>query len=307
MKPRLKDLQVKAKKVGIRPMRKDRGIRICVIPDTQDKPGAPQDHFTWLGRWIADRKPQVVVHLGDFVDMGSCSTHDDPGSLESEGRSIAGDLAHGRESLALLNRAMGKWRGRKVLTLGNHENRLLRYVNAHPEHRDTYAHDPFGFEAAGWEVHGFLKPVVIAGIAFVHFVPRSASGKVTQTRNGAPSALAQLRREMRSIVTGHTQGLDVACLTVGDRTLRSVQAGSCYLHTEDYLSPQGQGHWAGALELNEAADGYADPCEVSLEYLCRKYGGGRWPKEAKFIAPPVTSFHACAGWTKRASSGGSGV
>ena len=64
----------------------------------------------------------------------------------------------------------------------------------------------------------------------------------------------------------------------GGKTLRGVIAGSSYLHLESYLSPQGQGHWAGVLELNEAHDGYFDLCEISLEYLCRRYGGGRWPK-----------------------------
>lgn len=264
--------------VKIRPMRKNPGIRICVIPDTQDKPGAPQDHFDWIGRWIKDRRPDVVLHLGDFVDMGSCSTHDEPGSLAAEGRSIQEDLEHGKAALARLNRAMRPHRPRKIVTLGNHENRLLRYVDSHPEHRDTYRDDPFGFEAAGWEVYPFLQPVEIAGVWAQHFVPRSASGKVTQTRNGCPSALAMLRREMRSCLAGHTQGLDVACLTVGGRTLRAVVAGSCYLHTEDYLSPQGQGHWSGVLELNEVHDGYFDLCEVSIDYLCRRYGGGKWPK-----------------------------
>lgn len=262
----------------IRPMRRKPGIRIAYIPDLQVRPGVPLDHMTWIGRWIADRKPQVVIQAGDFGDMASCSTHDEPGSLSAEGRSIEADIDVCKRALKLLHAGIGKHKCRKIVTLGNHENRLNRFVNSHPVLRHTYARDPFGFEAAGWEVYPFLQPVIVAGIAFAHFFPRSSSGKVTQTKNGAPNALAMIRREMRSCVAGHTQGLDVACLTVGGRTLRGVIAGSAYLHTEDYLSPQGQGHWAGVLELNEAADGYFDLMEVSLEYLCRSYGGGRWPR-----------------------------
>lgn len=265
-------------KVGIRPMRRERGIRIAVIPDTQDKPGAPKDHADWIGRWVKDRNPAVVVHLGDGPDMGSCSTHDEAGSLTAEGRSIGADLASWDEWLARFDRASKGWKGKKKVAKGNHCRRLDTYINANPETRDTFGPDPFGYARHGWEVHEFLEPFEVAGIWFSHFFPRSASGKVTQTRNGAPTALAMVKREMRSCIAGHTQGLDVACLTVGGKTLRGVIAGSCYLHTEDYLSPQGQGHWAGVLELNEAADGYFDLCEVSLEYLCRKYGGGKWPK-----------------------------
>lgn len=265
-------------KPAIRPMRKNRGIRIGVIPDTQDEPLAPKDHWAWIGRWVRDRRPDVLVLLGDGPDMGSCSTHDDAGSLAAEGRSIEDDLGSFRQCLSILKAEMGSAAPERHVTLGNHEDRLRRYINANPSLRHTYAKDPFHYEAFGWKVHPFLKPVVIAGTAFCHFYPRSSSGKVTQTRNGAPSALAQVRREMRSCVAGHTQGLDVACLAVGGRVLRGVQAGSCYLHEYDYLSHQGNGHWAGVLELNEAHDGYFDLCEVSLEYLCRKYGKGRWPR-----------------------------
>lgn len=259
-------------------MRKGRGIRIAVIPDTQDQPGAPQDNAAWIGRWIKDRDPEVVIHLGDGPDMGSCSSYDEAGSIAAEGRSIVADLDSWKAWLGKLNREAGPKKRRKIVTLGNHENRLLRYVNGNPEHRDTYKRDPFGYEAAGFEVHPFLKPVEVAGIRFAHFFPRSSSGKVTQTRNGAPTALAMLKREMASCVAGHTQGLDMACLTVGDRTLLGIIAGSAYLHVEEYLSPQGQGHWAGVLELNEAADGWADTCVVSLEFLCHRYGGGKWPR-----------------------------
>ena len=36
-----------------------------VIPDTQAKVGAPTKHLEWIGRYILDRRPDVVVHLGD--------------------------------------------------------------------------------------------------------------------------------------------------------------------------------------------------------------------------------------------------
>lgn len=265
-------------KPKIRPMRKSKGIRIGVIPDTQDKPDAPKDHATWIGRWVADRNPDVLIHLGDGPDMGSCSNHDEPGSLAAEGRSIGADLLSWDDWLTRFDKAANGWDGKKHVAEGNHEGRIYRYINANPETRDSFGKDPFGYKRHGWTVHPFLKPFCVAGTWFCHFFPRSSHGRVMQNRNGAPNALTMIRREMRSCVAGHLQGLDVACLTVGGRTLRGVIAGSCYLHTEDYLTPQGQGHWAGVLELNEAHNGYFDLCEVSLEYLFRRYGGGKWPK-----------------------------
>lgn len=278
--PSLADLRKRSqpRAVKVRPMRKNKGIRICVIPDTQDEPGAPKDNADWIGRWVKDRNPAVVVHLGDGPDMGSCSTHEETGSLSAEGRSIQADLDSWDEWLTRFDRAANGWRGRKVASLGNHENRLFRHIDSHPELRDSFGDDPFRYRAHGWEPYPFLEPVEIAGIWFCHLYPRSSSGRVTQTRNNPPSALALAKREMRSCIAGHTQGLDTACLTVGGRTIRAVIAGSAYCHESEYRSAQGQGDWCGVLELNEAHNGYFDLMEVSLEHLCRRYGGGKWPR-----------------------------
>lgn len=265
---------------GIRPRRRSRGIRIVVVPDCQVRPGVPLEHLRWAGEFIADRGPSVVVQLGDFADMASISTHDAPGSLAKEGKRLREDLDAVGDGMSMLMRPVRKMRRRPrmVLVKGNHEERFDRFVQANPVLSGMLGDDPFGYAGAGWEVFPFLRPVVIQGIAFSHFFPRSASGKITQTRNGAPNALTMVKREMRSCVAGHTQGLDTACYTIGDRMLRGVIAGSFYLHDEEYLSEQGRHYWAGILELNEAADGYFDLSEVSIDFLCRRYGSGRWPR-----------------------------
>jgi hypothetical protein len=46
-------------------------MRIFVVPDTQVKPDAPIDHLLWAGRYAVDRKPDVVVFIGDHWDMPS--------------------------------------------------------------------------------------------------------------------------------------------------------------------------------------------------------------------------------------------
>ena len=44
-----------------------------VIPDTQVKPNQPIDHLRWAGLYAVDKKPDVIVHLGDHFDMPSRS------------------------------------------------------------------------------------------------------------------------------------------------------------------------------------------------------------------------------------------
>lgn len=107
-------------------------MRILLIPDTQVKPGAPIDHLLWAGKYAVDRKPDVVVFIGDHWDMPSLSSYD-KGKKSFEGRRYVNDINAGRQAMALfmsplleeqerLRRNKEKlWKPRLVFTLGNHE------------------------------------------------------------------------------------------------------------------------------------------------------------------------------------------
>lgn len=256
-------------------------IKICVLPDTQVKPGVRTDHLEWAGKYIAEKQPDVVVHLGDHWDMPSLSSYD-KGKASAEGRRVSKDIDAGNAALSLLDSAMGctpnvlnggkpTYTPRKVMLRGNHEQRIERYVESNAELDGAVGYHMFNDVALGWEVVPFLQPITIGGVAFCHYFPRSSDGNVGQTKRGAPSAKAQLNREMQSCVAGHRQGLDLAMATNGRRLVRSIIAGSFYQHDEAYLSPQGNAHWRGILMLHEVKDGSFDLMEVSLSYLRRRY------------------------------------
>src|SRR5690348_1900896 len=57
------------------------GLKVAVIPDTQCKKGVDLSHLRWCGQYLAEKRPDVIIHLGDHADMPSLSTHDQPGSL----------------------------------------------------------------------------------------------------------------------------------------------------------------------------------------------------------------------------------
>lgn len=155
---------------------------------------------------------------------------------------------------------------------GNHEQRLERYVDDHAELAGSVGYGQFADKSLGWKPYGFLEPVTLDGITYSHFFPRGPDGCIGQTTRGAPSARAQVVREMRTCIAGHKQGLDTAIHHTGNRTVRGIIAGSCYLHQEAYLSPQGTNYWRGILWLTEIKNGNFNLVEVSLDYLRRKYG-----------------------------------
>lgn len=245
-----------------------------VIPDVQTKHGVPTKHLTWIGKYIADKQPDVIVQIGDFADMESLSSYD-KGKKSHEGRRYQKDLEATWKAMELLVSpfaSIGGYSPRMVLTLGNHEERIERAVENNAELEGTMSTDDLCYEDYGFEVHPFLKVVTIDGISYSHFFPRSSSGKVVQTRSGAPSATAQLVREGRSCTAGHAQGLDIRCLPLGGRLQWGLIAGSCYLHDESYLGPQGNEHWRGIVLKNGVSKGEYSPILVDLKYLSKRYG-----------------------------------
>ena len=255
-------------------------MKKLIIPDTQVKPGVPTDHMEWIGKYILDQKPDCVIHLGDHYDMHSLSSYDQ-GKKAGEGARFNEDIDAGNAALARLmgpianynkKRRMFKekqYKPRYVALIGNHEQRIERYVNDHPELDGALDYSWFDWGKWGWEVHDFLEIVNIAGVRYSHYFANPGTGRpysgMMETR---------LKNVGFPFTQGHQQGLKTGMRELGDGTVhRGLVAGSCYLHTESYRGPQGAFEWRGVLVKHECANGDYDLMEVSLNYLCRKYEG----------------------------------
>lgn len=253
-----------------------------IIPDVQMKDDVPTKHLTHIGEYLAHKQPEVIVCLGDFADMPSLSSYDQ-GTKGFEGRRYKKDIDSTKVAMELLlkpindmntRRKRGKkaaYKPRMIMVLGNHENRINRAVNSDSILEGTISTDDLCYGEAGWEVHPFLETVEVDGVTYSHFFPRGNNGRVMQSTRGAPSAAAQGQREMRSCTSGHLQGIDFNVRQLGDRRLYNIIAGSCYLHDEDYLSPQGTEYWRGIIHKFDVRKGQYDPLFLSLDYLERRY------------------------------------
>lgn len=289
-----------------------------IIPDTQAKPGVPLNHMPWVGDYFAEKKPDVIVHVGDHWDMPSLS-HYDKGTMAAEGRAYMDDIKAGNMAMDLLMgpirreqmrqlrhvqrsawrsldregrrvallcledaKAMAQalkpgsvpqslvpyvWLPRLVFTIGNHEQRIMRHVNANPELRRTLGYHSFNLEAHGWEVHDFLHAVKIDGVSYQHYVPQPNTG-----RPWGGMAEPRLKSIGYSFTSGHEQGKKAGERYLQNETVqRALVVGSCYLHNEEYKGPQGNHHWRGIILKHEVAKGNYDLMEVSLTYLRRRY------------------------------------
>lgn len=254
--------------------RKKLGPRHVFLPDCQVKPGVPLQHLVWSARYLAHKLPEVIVSGGDFWDMPSLSSYE-RGTREAEGRRYRDDIAAGANALELFMRTLKKhsprsYRPRLIALCGNHEYRICRAANEDP--RSDYTLDDLTWKRWGWEFVKFLKPIVVDGVAYCHYFPIGPSGRVVNSKNGAPSAKAQAQRMMMSSVSGHRQGYDSAIIHTPTKTIRAVQAGSFYLHEEAYLTPMGENYWRGIVTLNSVKNGEFGLVDVDMRFLEARYG-----------------------------------
>lgn len=245
------------------------GLTVAVVPDAQVRPGVPTSHIPAAGKYIADKQPDVIVCIGDWWDMPSCSRHDEPGSVEAEGRRYKADIAAGCDAMEAFLEPIAKVRGYKpklVFTLGNHEDRVPRAFRANPQQFTGGIRD-FKLEDYGWTVVPFLQPIIIGGVAFCHYFPRGVMGRPIQS----PSI--QLKTLHMSSFAGHQQGREIAYSRRADGgSLTAIISGSFYQHDETYMSPLANRHWRGMWFLHEVKDGQFDEMALSVNYLLRRYG-----------------------------------
>jgi hypothetical protein len=252
-------------------------MKILIIPDAQVRKGVPLEHLDWAGQYIVDKKPDIIVNMGDFADMPSLSTHDKAGSKVFEGLRYKDDVEVAKEAmgrllgpLERLQTAQKKnkekvYKPRMELLLGNHENRTDRAVNNLPILEGTISTKDLQYEKH-WNVHPFLQPLTIEGVVFNHYFPTGLMGRPASTASAMVGKLHQ------SCIAGHQQGRQVAYGRKADgSSITCIIAGSFYLHDEHYMDVTSNRYWRGLVMLHEVKDGHFDEMFVSVNYLRKKY------------------------------------
>ena len=252
-------------------------MRIIVIPDVQIKPGADLSYIRWITHYIVDKKPEVLVIIGDWADMPSLSSYD-VGTKAFEGRTYREDILAANDALQALmapiqqeqerriNKHCERWPMRKIVTLGNHEERINVAINRDRKLDGLISTDDIFFKQWGFEVYPFLQVVVVEGVAFSHYFCSGIMGRPITTSRSL------LNKMHMSCVAGHQQGYDIATANRADGArLTGIISGSAYPHDEHYLNAQTNNHWRGILMLNEVSNGTFDAMQVSLKFLEERY------------------------------------
>ncbi len=257
------------------------GRKHMVMPDAQIKKGSPVDHLRWLGHYAVLKRPHVIICIGDFFDMPSLCYYDE-GKKQAEGQRYEDDIAAGKAAMQEFLKPINDFneRARKnheqlylpelEFMLGNHEWRIKRAVDKDAKYEGKVSLDDLGLKEMGWNVHNFLTPIYIDGVAYCHYFP---SGPKELPIGSAAKMLTVLHS---SAVAGHKPGRDIAYTTHGDgRQMTAIISGSFYLDNQGYITGP-QKHWRGFYMLHDVVDGDFDEMAVSIRYLQRKAKKEGW-------------------------------
>lgn len=231
-------------------------MNLLIIGDPHAHPDYDNDRFEALGKFIAREKPDHVVCIGDMADMPSLSSYD-RGTKGFEGRRYRKDIAaaiDAQERLFKPIRKVRNYRPKLYMTVGNHEDRITRAINAQPELEGTIGLKDLKYKEFGWSVTPFKRCLTIKGISFSHYFTSGVGGRPISSVHLGHAMVTKLHC---STVQGHSHLFNHAEQTRPDgQKLFGLSAG-CYSHpdyTETWCADTEYQWWRGVIML-EGLDG----------------------------------------------------
>lgn len=242
-----------------------KGKSHLVIADTQVKPGVDISHLYALNRLIRDRKPDVIVHIGDHWDFESLCSYDGKGTLKVEGRRVKADIEAGNRAMDIITANLD-YKPELHFLFGNHEYRLERYVDSNPQLDGFLGYGELNL--TGWTTHPFLTIAKIDGVHYSHYFANPLTG-----RPWGGMITTMLKNIGYSFTMGHRQELAYGRkdLTNGG-VCHGLVAGAFYMHDEEYKGPQGNHHWRGLIYKHSVSEGDYDIEIISLDRVLKLYG-----------------------------------
>ncbi len=252
-----------------------------VLPDRQANPRSKHLVDTAIGNYIVTHQPKVIINIGDHADMESLSTYD-IGKKSYEGRRYSADVEASTKAHEAMWRPVAEHNAKlrelrqkvynplKIITLGNHENRINRAIESDPKLDGTIHMDDLEFSRWYDRVFPFLQPAIVDGVCYVHYAYKKLPH---QAISGKHQARSILDTYMMSVTVGHTPEFHYAESYRGDdRRIQCIVAGACFDHDEEYAGPRNKRYWRGIVHKRNVKDGQYDFETVSLDRLLRDYG-----------------------------------
>lgn len=251
-----------------------------IVPDPHAYPEDDFRRFKWLGEYIMDTRPEVIINIGDMWEMGSLCSYE-KGKRDYVYKNVKDDIESGHHAEKLMFDPLLKYNEQQaknkkkqyrpiyVKLMGNHEYRVKRLLDLEPKWDGSVSMESFKTRLDLDEIIiPYLDFIIVDDIAYSHLFVSGTQGRPYS------SARAMLMKKGMSCTMGHTHLLDHALMTkpTGDMC-RGLIAGS--FHDPKHQSFAGTQAdlmwWNGVLHKRSVLRGSYDLEEISVTRLERMY------------------------------------
>lgn len=247
-----------------------------VIPDTHAHYQHHNKRADWLGEFIADIRPDVVIHIGDNWDMPSLSSYD-RGRKSFQGRSYRADIDAGLEfhdRLWSRVRRRKKKQPRSVFCIGNHEHRIHRAIELQPELEGAIGYQDLDLKKYYDDVVNYEGStpghIEIDGITYAHYFISGVAGRPV---GGEHPASSLITKKLSSATCGHLHLADWSTrMALHGNRIMGCFAGCYQDYISDWAGVISNLWWSGVVVKRGVENGQYDPEFVSLERLKKEYG-----------------------------------
>jgi len=253
-----------------------------IIPDQHAHPDHNNDRADWMGQLIKDIKPDLVVNIGDAIDLPSLSSFD-KGKAQFHGNNYGRDIDSHldfQERLWAPIRHTRKKLPYRVFMEGNHEFRIKKVLEM--ESQLDAKNSKYGISFRDLDLNSYYNEVheyegstpAVAqfdGVSYAHFFVSGVMGKPI---GGVHHANTLINKMHTSCTCGHSHllGYAVQSDAQGNKLMGCVTGVG-----QDYYS-----NWAGEVNRlwdhtggiikREVENGVYDLQVVSMKALREAYG-----------------------------------
>lgn len=247
-----------------------------IVPDQHAHASFNNDRADWLGKFIKDLKPDVVINIGDAADMCSLSSYD-KGTRAFQGRNYRKDIdAHldFQHRMWWPIKRSKKKKPYSVIFEGNHEHRIKRALNLSPELDGAISFSDLDFHKYYDEVVEYNGntpgTLVLDGVLYAHY---HVSGVMGRPISGEHAAYSLLTKKFVSSTCGHVHTADYAIRTCGvdSRKIHGLVCGVYQDYWSDWAGEANKLWWRGLVVKRNVEGGSYDPQFIGMEALRKEY------------------------------------
>lgn len=247
-----------------------------VIPDSHAHPDFNNDRYDWLGRLIADIKPDVLINIGDNADLASLSTYD-KGKRSFQGRNYKDDInAHldAQERTFAPIKKLKRKLPYSVFFEGNHEHRITRAIDLSPELDGAISFRDLALQDYYDEVVPYTGGTpgikTIDGITYAHYFVGGIAGRPL---GGIHAGYAIATKKFSSATCGHSHLFDTSWhVDLAGRPVIGTVVGCYQDYTNEWAGEIGQLWNRGVVIKRYVNNGGYDLQWISLNTLRKEYG-----------------------------------